>query len=141
VATSYDGMVHAWEVATGQRVELWSGSDVRAEQVAFSPDGATLACVRSDQAVEIRWASSGAVLQTLRGHRGAFLSIAFSPTQPLLASSGWDGMIRIWDVESGACLQTLRAPGPYAGMNITGVTGISDVQRTSLRALGAVERA
>jgi WD40 repeat protein/DNA-binding SARP family transcriptional activator len=141
VATAYDGTVHAWDVGSGQRHELWSGSDITAELVAFSPDGAALACVRSDQAIEIRRAATGAVLQTLRGHRGAFLSIAFSPTQPILASSGWDGMIRVWDVETGACLHTLHAPGPYAGMNISGVTGISETQKAALKALGAVDEA
>jgi WD40 repeat protein len=141
VATGYNGTMHAWDVGSGQRLELWSGSDVTAERVAFSADGATLACMRSDQEIEIRRASSGAVLQTLRGHRGAFLSIAFSPTQPLLASSGWDGTICMWDVETGACLCTLRAPGPYAGMNITQATGLTPAQRAALKALGAVEGA
>ncbi|HET9220883.1 MAG TPA: hypothetical protein VFO07_00180, partial [Roseiflexaceae bacterium] len=141
VTTAYNGTVHAWDVGSGQRLELWSGSDITAELVAFSQDGATLACVRSDQAIEIRHASTGAVLQMLRGHRGAFLSIAFSPTQPILASSGWNGTIRLWNVETGACLHTLHAPGPYAGMNIAGVTGISETQKAALWALGAVEEA
>ena len=48
-------------------------------------------------------------------------------------------MVKFWDVASGVCLQILRAPGPYAGMNITGVTGISEAQKVALRALGAVE--
>jgi WD40 repeat protein/DNA-binding SARP family transcriptional activator len=139
VTSSFDGTVQAWDFGNGQQHELWGGCNLTAVQVAFSPDGATLACLRSDQEIEIRQASSGAVLQTLRGHRGAFLSIAFSPTHPLLASSGWDGTIRMWDVETGACLHTLRAPGPYAGMNIAGATGISDAQKASLKALGAVE--
>ena len=140
VATAYNGTVHAWDVGSGQRLEHWSGSDVTALQVAFSPDGATLAYTTSDQAIEIRRAATGAVLQTLGGHREAILSIAFSPTQPILASGGWNGMIRIWDVETGACLHALRAPGPYAGMNIAGVTGISDAQKTTLKALGAVRK-
>jgi non-specific serine/threonine protein kinase len=139
VTTAYNGTVHAWDVDSGQRLELWSGSDITALQVAFSPDGATLACVRSDLAIEIRDAATGAVLQMLRGYRGVFLSIAFSPTWPILVSSGWDGMIRIWDVETGACLEALRAPGPYAGMNIAGVTGISEAQKAALKALGAVD--
>ena len=141
VATAYNGTVHAWDVGSGQRLERWSGSDVTALQVAFSPDGATLAYTTSDQAIEIRHAATGAVLQTLGGHRGAILSIAFSPTQPILASSGWDGTICIWDVETGACLHALRAPGPYAGMNIAGATGISEAQKAGLKALGAVEEA
>jgi len=32
----------------------------------------------------------------------------------------------VWDVETGACLHTLRAPGPYAGMNIAGVMGMTE---------------
>ena len=50
---------------------LSSGAEVmsRLLQVAFSPDGATLAYTTSDQAIEIRHAASGAVLQTLRGQQ------------------------------------------------------------------------
>jgi WD40 repeat protein/DNA-binding SARP family transcriptional activator len=140
VATAYNGTMHAWDAGSGERLELWSGSDVTAEQIVFSPDGATVACMRSDhQAIDIRRASSGAVLKTLRGPREAFRSIAFSPTQPILASSGWDGMIRLWDVETGACLNTLHAPGPYAGMNIAGATGLTAAQRAGLVTLGAVD--
>jgi len=44
----------------------------------------------------------------------------------------------IWHAENGKCLHQLRAPGPYEGMNISGVTGVTDAQRVALRALGAV---
>ena len=75
----------------------------------------------------------------MSGHTKPIISFDFSPTEPILASAGWDGTIRLWNTETGACLQTLRAPGPYAGMNITGVTGISEAQKVALQALGAVE--
>jgi transcriptional regulator with XRE-family HTH domain len=39
----------------------------------------------------------------------------------------------------GECLQTLRADRPYERMNITGATGLTEAQKASLRALGAVE--
>jgi hypothetical protein len=45
-----------------------------------------------------------------------------------------------WDMETGRVVQTLRAPRPYEGMNIAGTTGITEAQRTTLKALGAVER-
>ena len=38
-----------------------------------------------------------------------------------------------------ASWRTIIPAGPYAGMNITGVTGISAAQKAALRALGAVE--
>jgi WD40 repeat protein len=56
-----------------------------------------------------------------------------------LASGGADETIRLWNVQTGACLQTFRAADPYRGMNITGVTGITAAQRSTLKALGAVE--
>jgi hypothetical protein len=36
-------------------------------------------------------------------------------------------------------LKTLRSDRPYEGMNITGVTGITDAQKATLKALGAIE--
>ena len=50
-----------------------------------------------------------------------------------------DETIKLWDVATCTCLRTLRAEGPYAGMNITGMTGISPAQTAALKALGAVE--
>ncbi len=43
------------------------------------------------------------------------------------------------EVGTGVCRATLRAEGPYAGMNIAGVTGITEAQKAALKALGAVE--
>ncbi len=56
----------------------------------------------------------------------------------LLASVSYDETIRLWEVSNGRCLQTLRAPGPYEGMNISSVTGITEAQKAVLRSLGAV---
>ena len=53
------------------------------------------------------------------------------------AMSGYQ--VYLWDAASGRCIQTFHAPHPYQGMNITGVTGISETQRAALKALGAVE--
>jgi hypothetical protein len=36
-------------------------------------------------------------------------------------------------------LKTLRIDRPYEGMNITGVTGLTDAQKSTLKALGAVD--
>ena len=63
----------------------------------------------------------------------------FYPNGKRIASGSFDGVVKCWDVQSGACLETFHAKGPYAGMNISGVTGISDAQKTALKALGALE--
>jgi WD40 repeat protein len=65
--------------------------------------------------------------------------VAFSPDGQTLVSNSVDETVRLWEVSSGQCLHTLRAPGPYAGLNITGVMGLSEAQKVALKALGAVE--
>lgn len=107
---------------------------------AFHPAGELFACITLEQTIEIRRVASSELLHTLSGHTNPILSLDFSPCEPLLASTGWDGAIRLWITETGVCLQTLRAPGPSAGMNTTGVTGITEAQKTALKALGAYEQ-
>ena len=57
----------------------------------------------------------------------------------MLASSSFDATIRLWDVGSGKCLNVLRSDRPYEGMNITGVQGLTAAEKSTLKALGAVE--
>ena len=56
-----------------------------------------------------------------------------------LASCGEDGAIRLWDLESGEPLQTLRRDRLYERLTITGIRGLTEAQKASLRALGAFE--
>ena len=56
-----------------------------------------------------------------------------------LATGSYDGTVKLWAVDTGACLETFQPNGPYADMNITGVTGISEAQKTALKVLGAIE--
>jgi WD40 repeat protein len=57
----------------------------------------------------------------------------------ILTSGGIDGAIKLWDLETGQCWKTLRSDRPYEGMNITGISGITAAQKSTLKALGAVE--
>jgi hypothetical protein len=45
----------------------------------------------------------------------------------------------LWDLRTGESLQTLRRDRPYERLNINGIRGLTDVQRETLRALGAIE--
>jgi hypothetical protein len=42
-------------------------------------------------------------------------------------------------LQTGECLKTLRSDRPYERMNITGVKGLTEAQKATLKALGAVE--
>ena len=58
-----------------------------------------------------------------------------------LASCGEDGAITIWDLHSGEHLRTLRRDRPYERLDITGIRGLTEAQKATLRALGAMESA
>ena len=53
--------------------------------------------------------------------------------------AGTMALSQIWDLESGEHLRTLRRDRPYERLNITGIKGLTQAQKASLRALGAIE--
>jgi WD40 repeat protein len=67
------------------------------------------------------------------------VSIAFRPDGQVLASGSEDGTIKLWHTETGECLTTLIPDRPYEGMNITGVKGLTEAEKGTLKALGAIE--
>jgi WD40 repeat protein len=83
-------------------------------------------------------------LQTLTGHTNVVSSIIFPPTPPAddaywLISASYDETIRYWNVATGKCLKILHPDRLYEGMNIAGVIGLTDGQKATLKALGAIE--
>ncbi|GAB1543678.1 NB-ARC domain-containing protein [Scytonema sp. NUACC21] len=136
---SADQTVRLWDVETGQCLKILQGHNNHVLSVSFSPDGQTLASASADQTVKLWAVNTGQCLKTLRGHTSQVLSINFSPEGNILASSSADETIKLWDINTGDCLMTIRAERPYEGTNITGVTGLSEAQRATLKALGAFE--
>ena len=85
--------------------------DVR--DVAFSPDGQTIASGSDDNTIRLWDVETGTHLRTLRGHTSNVWSVAFSPDGTTLASGSSDRTIRLWDVATGAVLHTLRGHRDY----------------------------
>jgi WD40 repeat protein/DNA-binding SARP family transcriptional activator len=143
-SASWDRSVRVWDVRTGQLIHTLRGHSDGLEMVVFSPNGALLASCACDHLVCVWDAQRGRLLYTLRGHASWVRCIAFSPDSGLLASGSDDGTVKLWDVTpagAGACQRTIAMEEPYAGMNITGATGLTAAQRLALKALGAVEEA
>jgi WD40 repeat protein len=153
----YDQQMLVWDTDDGRLLYAFPDRVSMTISIAFHPDGELLATADDDVVVRL-WRLARAVLLAgsppaqempyavelwgeLRGHSNAIEMVRFSPDGRRLYSASRDETIREWDVATGLCLRILRSEGPYAGMDITGATGLSDGQRVSLRALGAVERA
>jgi hypothetical protein len=91
---------------------------VWSRQLAFSPDGRTVACViRADQ-VGLWDSRTGRGLHVLRGHEAPISCIAFAPGGDLLASTAGgidshsvphDTTVRLWSVTTGKQLLSLAA--------------------------------
>ena len=92
-----------------------------------------------DQTVKLWDVSTGRCIRTLTGHTRHIYSISFSPDGQTVASGCADETARLWDVNTGECLKILKPPRLYEGMNITGVTGLTEAQKATLKVLGAVE--
>jgi WD40 repeat protein len=76
----------------------------------------------------------------VRAAGGAIRSLKASRDGRWLASCGDDGeTVTIWDLGSGEHLRTLRQNRPYERLDITGIRGLNEAQKASLRALGAIE--
>ena len=75
--------------------------------IAFSPDGRTLATTGYDRLIKLWDVDSGKLLHTLKDHSDAVYSLAFDPTGKLLASAGADRAVKVWNVDTGVRLYTL----------------------------------
>ena len=132
-----DRALRFWDIATGDRYRIWEDTNdidsivISSEkQILFSTSGKLI------KLWDIR---TGECLKTLEGHSNSVTSIALSPDNQLLVSGSYDETAKLWNIETGECLKTFRSPRPYEGMNITGATGLTEAQKATLIALGAVE--
>ncbi|MEZ4660114.1 MAG: BTAD domain-containing putative transcriptional regulator [Caldilineaceae bacterium] len=105
--------------------------------LGFGNDSSQIFTDGANNALLVRDVTNGHIRHKLHGHTAALTSIEVSPAGDMVASSSADGSIRLWQPDTGVCLAVLQFHGPYAGMDITGATGITATQRRLLIELGA----
>jgi WD40 repeat protein len=143
VSGSDDHTLRVWAVdtATGeyQLRHVLPEHIYKFDCVALGPDNTTLVSGSVDTTVRVWDLQTGQLCRALKGHTNLITSVDVSPDGRQIVSSCSNGMVRIWDAQTGECLHTPRPDGPYAGMNITDVTGVTAAQKAALKALGAIE--
>jgi WD40 repeat protein len=118
---------------------VWSRSQTGTRHSPYSPGGDQLISGGSDGI--LRWwdVQSGECVGMQEACHGTIRSLKVSPDEKFLASCGDDGAIMIWDLTSHEHLRTLQRDRPYERLNITGSRGLTEVQKSTLQALGAIE--
>ncbi len=136
------GELFVWDAQHGERVHTIAGHPRIIYAVVWVMNGE-----RGDMLVSggsdgtLRWwiVDSGECLWVREAHQGTVQSLRRSPDGAKLASCGDDGVILLWDLHRGEHLQTQRRDRPYERLDISGVKGLTQAQKASLRALGAIE--
>lgn len=144
---SHDQTIRVWDVQTGICLKLLQGHTGVVWTLAYAPsagfanssEGQILASGSDDKTIRLWDMKTGHCLQTLCEHASWVTSVLFSSDGQILISGSYDRTIKLWDVKTGHCISTLTIDCLYEGMNIQGVTGLTDAQKATLKTLGAVE--
>jgi WD40 repeat protein len=129
-----------WDTQSWKLIRALDDPNELVFTVAWSGDGERLVSAGSDGI--LRWWNphTGECLLSRQGHDSPVQSLRPSPDGRFLASCGDDGAIRIWEMDKGEHVNTLRRDRPYERLDITGIKGLTEAQKLTLRILGAVEQ-
>jgi WD40 repeat protein/tetratricopeptide (TPR) repeat protein len=133
------GELFVWDANRGERLYALEGHPSIVYAVVWSSSEELL--VSGDGDGTLRWwdIRQQECIRVREAHQGTIHSLRRSPDGSKLASCGDDGAIMLWDIHSGEYLQTLRRDRPYERLNITGIRGLTEAQKATLRNLGAIE--
>jgi WD40 repeat protein len=143
-SSSDDRTVRIWNVPDGECLKILQGHNKGVWSTRFSPvrgaspeeTSRTLATSSEDKTIKLWNINTEKCIKTLQVHSW---TVDFSPDGHTLASGSHDATTKLWNVATGENIETLKADRPYEGMDITGVRGLSEAQKSTLKALGAQE--
>ncbi len=134
-----ESLVRLWDIDTKVCLRTFSGHTGQIICILFTPDGDRLITGSGDRTIKIWNVFTGDCLVTLENHFNWVWSLSLVPDAQTLFSSSWDETINCWNMTTGQCQQTFRPARPYEGMIIDRVSGLTEAELATLKALGALE--
>jgi WD40 repeat protein len=132
LATVTDGRTQLWDAATWRRVATLSAGSADQLNVAFTPDGKTLAVGTGNGTTQLWDVATRQLTATLGSRSGSVVrSVAFSPDGTILAAGIDDGDIEISDLAEEAIFTgpqaTLSAPPVNPDLEYPGSSYINEL--------------
>ncbi|MFO0893232.1 MAG: protein kinase, partial [Isosphaeraceae bacterium] len=107
--TSANALLVVFDLESGREVWRDAGAETGIiRDLAFSPDGETIASADNVGSVTLWDAGGGRVLNRLRGHHRVVSHLAFSPDGEKLASASWDSTVAVWSLSLGLPIARLQ---------------------------------
>jgi WD40 repeat protein/transcriptional regulator with XRE-family HTH domain len=133
------GELCVWNIESGEREREIAGFPGVVYAVAWDTTEHLVISGGSDGI--LRWwdIQSGQCVRERETHQGAIQALKVSPNGKQLASCEDNGTIMLWDLHSAQHLRTLQHDRPCERLNITGIKGLTEAQKNTLKSLGAIE--
>jgi WD40 repeat protein/nucleoside phosphorylase len=110
LAAAYsNGIIQLLDSKRGEAKGTLVGRSSLVFDVAFSPDGQTLASASDDQAITLWSLDSAQKTRALRGHSSYVFGVAFKPDGKMLASASADKTVALWSMDHDKPVRLLQA--------------------------------
>ncbi|MCY7407073.1 MAG: hypothetical protein LH631_06775, partial [Alkalinema sp. CAN_BIN05] len=137
-----DYLLRLWDVETGQCHSIYTGHTNQIVSLLFSVDGKNLISSSADRTIRIWDLMTNECTSILQQHEHWVWSLAQvlnnDTGESFLLSSSQDATIKVWNLQDRTHSKTLRCRLPYEKSIITATTGLTEAQKMTWQALGAI---
>lgn len=136
-SASEDGKIILWDWATNKILSVIAAQEGPIKFISFDRTNLRLISGGDDKILKLWDVQNSALIKDFSGHTNRIWDGVFTVDNNRIVSVSEDETIRLWNIESGECENTFMSQNLYDGLNIAGVKNLTDVQKASLKLLGA----